>query len=117
MIQPLASPWMIFFGKSFSQQKLSMTTNHLSTLLELLEAAKPLEVPYQWVLNERQKTTPQERYLYGSFWQSQNIVFFGDDTREKVLKAALDEYNGVADVVEEKSIDELVEESKGELPF
>ena len=47
----------------------------------------------------------------------QNIVFFGDDTREKVLKAALDEYNGVADVVEEKSIDELVEESKGELPF
>jgi len=47
----------------------------------------------------------------------QNIVFFGDDTREKVSKAALDEYNGVADVVEEKSIDELVEESKGELPF
>ena len=47
----------------------------------------------------------------------QNIVFFGDDTREKVLKAALDEYNGVAVVVEEKSIDELVEESKGELPF
>ena len=26
-----------------------------------------------------------------------NLVFFGDDTKDKVQKAALDEYNGVAD--------------------
>tara|TARA_R100000808_G_C2117289_1_gene129556 strand:+ start:825 stop:1145 length:321 start_codon:yes stop_codon:yes gene_type:complete len=42
-----------------------------------------------------------------------NIVFFGDDTKDKVLKAALNEYNGV----EEISEDELVEAAKNDIPF
>ena len=42
-----------------------------------------------------------------------NIVFFGDDTKDKVLKAALNEYNGV----EEISEDELVDAAKNDIPF
>tara|TARA_Y100001963_G_C6530262_1_gene330734 strand:- start:3 stop:314 length:312 start_codon:yes stop_codon:yes gene_type:complete len=44
----------------------------------------------------------------------QNIVFFGDDTKDKVLKAALNEYNGVVD---QKPMEELVEAAKNDLPF
>ena len=47
----------------------------------------------------------------------QNMVFFGDDTKDKVLKAALDEYNGASEKVEEKSIDDLVKNAKDDLPF
>ena len=47
----------------------------------------------------------------------QNMVFFGDDTKDKVLKAALDEYHGVNEVVEEKSTEELVAAAKDDLPF
>ena len=46
-----------------------------------------------------------------------NLVFFGDDTKDKVQKAALDEYNGGQEVVEEKSTDELVAAAKDDLPF
>ena len=46
-----------------------------------------------------------------------NLVFFGDDTKDKVLKAALDEYNGTLDVIEQKPIDDLVADAKNELPF
>ena len=47
----------------------------------------------------------------------QNMVFFGDDTRDKVLKAALNEYNGTLEVIEQKPIDDLVADAKNELPF
>ena len=47
----------------------------------------------------------------------QNTVFFGDDTRDKVLKAALNEYNGTLEVIEQKPIDDLVADAKNELPF
>ena len=47
----------------------------------------------------------------------QNMVFFGDDTKDKVLKAALDEYNGVADAPKEVEADELVSAAKDDLPF
>lgn len=47
----------------------------------------------------------------------QNMVFFGDDTRDKVLKAALNEYNGTLEVIEQKPIDDLVVDAKNELPF
>jgi DNA-binding cell septation regulator SpoVG len=47
----------------------------------------------------------------------QNIVFFGDDTKSKVLKAALDEYNGVEEEIKEVEIDDLVEAAKNDLPF
>ena len=43
----------------------------------------------------------------------QNIVFFGDDTQDKVLKAALDEYNSV----EETDPNEQVAAAKDDLPF
>ena len=43
----------------------------------------------------------------------QNMVYFGEDTKDVVLKAALDEYNGV----EEKSIDETIAAVKDDLPF
>ena len=46
-----------------------------------------------------------------------NMVFFGDDTKDKVLKAALDEYNGASEKVEEKSINDLVKNAKDDLPF
>ena len=46
-----------------------------------------------------------------------NLVFFGDDTKDKVQKAALVEYNGGQEVVEEKSTDELVAAAKDDLPF
>ena len=46
-----------------------------------------------------------------------NIVFFGDDTKDKVLKAALDEYNGVADAPKEVAEDELVAAANDDLPF
>ena len=47
----------------------------------------------------------------------QNTVFFGDDTRDKVLKAALYEYNGTLEVIEQKPIDDLVADAKNDLPF
>ena len=47
----------------------------------------------------------------------QNTVFFGDDTRDKVLKAALNEYNGTLEVIEQKPIDDLVADAKNDLPF
>ena len=47
----------------------------------------------------------------------QNMVFFGDDTKDKVLKAALDEYNGDQGAVEEKSTDELIAAATDDLPF
>ena len=46
-----------------------------------------------------------------------NIVLFGDDTKDKVSKAALDEYNGVADAPKEVEADELVAAAKDDLPF
>ena len=46
-----------------------------------------------------------------------NMVFFGDDTKDKVLKAALDEYNGDQGAVEEKSTDELIAAATDDLPF
>ena len=46
-----------------------------------------------------------------------NLVFFGDDTKDKVQKAALDEYNGVADAPKEVEADELVSAAKDDLPF
>ena len=42
-----------------------------------------------------------------------NMVFFGDDTKDKVLKAALDEYNSV----EETDPNEPVAAAKDDLPF
>ena len=47
----------------------------------------------------------------------QNMVFFGDDTKDKVLRAALDEYNSDGENIETKSVDELVEAVKNDLPF
>ena len=46
-----------------------------------------------------------------------NMVFFGDDTKDKVLKAALDEHNGVADTPKEVEADDLVAAAKDDLPF
>ena len=46
-----------------------------------------------------------------------NIIFFGDDTKDKVLKAALDEYNGVADAPKEVESDDLVSAATDDLPF
>ena len=46
-----------------------------------------------------------------------NLVFFGDDTKDKVQKAALDEYNVVADAPKEVEADELVSAAKDDLPF
>ena len=46
-----------------------------------------------------------------------NLVFFGDDTKDKVQKAALDEYNGVADAPKEVEADELVAAANDDLPF
>ena len=46
-----------------------------------------------------------------------NLVFFGDDTKDKVQRAALDEYNGVADAPKEVEADDLVSAAKDDLPF
>ena len=47
-----------------------------------------------------------------------NLVYFGDDTKDKVLNAALAEYNSDGDDhVEEKPLEDLVEAAKNDLPF
>ena len=46
-----------------------------------------------------------------------NLVYFGDDTKDKVLQVALDEYNGNQEKIEEKPIDDLVAAANDDLPF
>ena len=46
-----------------------------------------------------------------------NLVFFGDDTKDKVYESAKNEYNKVEETVEEKSTDELIAAGNDDLPF
>ena len=85
---------------------MSLPFNHTIKGCRLVEGSKGLFVSPPSVKKEVDGETKYD-----------NLVFFGDDTKDKVQKAALDEYNGVADAPKEVEADELVSAAKDDLPF